>query len=214
MLTVTPKRLTAIVPISREFLQDSAFNMEAEIFSDYQESRALKESRGYVSGTGVKQPTGFMSDSKVDVRDVPATEVGVADSLLSVTGDLKSGYNPVYALNRRTLAFIRTLKDSQGRYQYAPALNGGVSPTIAGYPYVIMNDMPDMVTPAGTLISGAEPIMFGDFRQGYTIVDKTGVEVIRDEYTRKKDNVIEFAFHSSTDGLVTKAECFTKLKIS
>jgi HK97 family phage major capsid protein len=35
------------------------------------------------------------------------------------------------------------------------------------------------------IAAGSKPIVFGDFRRGYLIVDRTGVRVLRDPYTNK-----------------------------
>jgi HK97 family phage major capsid protein len=217
MVEISPDRLSVCVPISRELLSDSVFDMEADILSDYQESRMQKEGQAFVIGDGNKKPMGFMVDPTVASRDISAgsaTSQDVADAILLLTGDLKTGYNPIFGFNRRTLAFIRTLKDSQGRYIYQPALNGEVAPTIAGYTYALMEDVPDLVDSSGDLIVDANgAIAFADFREAYYIVDKPEIVVIRDEFTAKNRNVIEFQFHARTSGKVVKPEAITKLVV-
>lgn len=217
MSELSPNRLSVCVPISREMLQDSAFDMESEILSDYEERRMQKEGQAFVIGDGSKKPQGFMTAQGVSSRALSsgsATSQDIADAILRLTGDLKTGYNPIFGFNRRTLAYLRTLKDSQGRYIYQPALNGEVMPTIAGYSYVLMEDVPDLVDSAGDLIVDPNgSIVFADFREAYYIVDKPEIVVIRDEYTRKKQNVIEFQFHSRTTGDVVKPEAITKITI-
>ncbi len=47
-----------------------------------------------------------------------------------------------------------------------------------GFNLVEAEDMPDITT-------DATPIAFGDFRRGYLIVDRQGVNVIRDPYSAK-----------------------------
>jgi len=46
------------------------------------------------------------------------------------------------------------------------------------FPVTEAEDMPD-IGPA------APAIAFGDFRRGYTVVDRTGVRVLRDPYSAK-----------------------------
>ena len=61
--------------------------------------------------------------------------------------------------------------------------------------------------------SGNLPVIYGDFMRGYTIVDRTGMAVIRDDITRKKERIIELCFHKYNTGQVVLAEAFKALKI-
>jgi HK97 family phage major capsid protein len=187
---------------------DSSFSMESEIFQDSSESFALGEGNGHVAGTGFKQPSGFTVDSRV-VADARITDdVGTIgfDDMMNLTGDLKEGYNPVYVFNRRTLAFLRTLKGGDGHPLWLPGMNGVVNNTINGHPYVIANAMPDIA-------SGAIPVAFGDFARGYTIVDRMGLAIIRDELTKKKKAVVEFTMMRWSTGQVTLPEAIKLLTV-
>jgi len=205
--TLTPFRLAVTVPITWDMLQDSAFDMESEIFSDASESFAQKEGNKFILGTGVKQPSGFNTDSRVQAAafDASGSSTYTATDLLTMTGELKTGYNPMWMLNRRELAFIRTFKSTTGSFLWQPGLNGVVANTLAGSPYVIANDMPDQAT-------DAFPIAFADFFRGYTIIDRTGTRFIRDEVTRKKEAIVEFEIMRWNYGQVTLVEAILLMK--
>ena len=206
--TLTAFRQTVTIPITQDMLMDSAFDMEAEIMGDGGESFAQGEGTGFVVGTGFKQPEGFTVDSRVvanaRISDVSAT-IGF-DDVMNLTGDLKTGYNPVYVFNRRTLAFLRTLKGGDGHPLWQPGMNGVVMNTINGFPYLIAEDMPDIA-------SASIPVAFGDFARGYTIIDRTGMAVIRDEVTRKKNAIVEFTLQRWNTGQVTLPEAIKLLKV-
>jgi HK97 family phage major capsid protein len=55
---------------------------------------------------------------------------------------------------------------------------------------------------------------FGDFRRGYTIVDRTGMSIIRDEYTLKKLAKVEFTMNRWNTGAVTLSDAIKLLKCS
>lgn len=205
--TLTAYRQTFTTPITMDMLMDSAFNMESEILSDAGEAFANGEGAGFVSGTGVKQPEGFLTNSDVvaGARESAASGVVSADDVILLTGDLKAGYNPVYVMNRRTLAQLRTEKSTDGVFLWQPGMNGPVANTINGFPYLLANDMPDI---AASSLS----IAFGDFRRGYTIVDRAGLSVIRDDYTQKKLAIVEFTMNRWNTGQVTLAEAITLLQ--
>jgi len=69
----------------------------------------------------------------------------------------------------------------------------------------VMNDMPDIA-------ANSLSVALADFMRGYTIIDRTGLLVIRDELTRKKNNIIEMTFHRYNHGQVVLPEAFKLLK--
>jgi len=206
--TLTAFRQTVTVPITQDMLMDAAFDMESEIMTDGGESFAQGEGKGFVVGSGFKQPQGFTVDSRVVANariSVDSGQIGF-DDMMNLTGDLKTGYNPNYVFNRRTLAFLRTLKGGDGHPLWQPGMNGIVINTINGFPYLIAEDMPDIA-------SNTIPVAFGDFARGYTIVDRTGMAVVRDEFTQKKKAIIEFTLHRWLTGQVTLPEAIKLLKV-
>lgn len=207
--TLNTFRQTFTSPITMDMLMDSAFSMESEIMGDAGEAFAQGEGRNFVIGDGFKKPQGFTADPRVQTNARPTTSSGTitGDDVILLTGDLKVGYSPMYAFNRRTLAFLRTLKGSDGQYLWQPGLNGVVASTINGFPYIIMEDMPDIA-------SNAYSIAFADFRRGYTIVDRAGLSIVRDEYTRKKEGIIEFTMNRYNYGQVTLPEAIKLLQVA
>ena len=205
--TLTAFRLTHTVPITRDMLMDSSFDMESEIISDAAEAFAYGEGNGFVVGSGHKQPEGFMSDSRVAItQGAGISGVLDADDFLTIQGQLKTGYNGTFVLNRRVLANLRTKKSSDGNYLFAPGLNGGAPATLAGDPYVISNSMPDIA-------ASAKCVAYGAFNVGYLIIDRTATEVIRDDYTRKKEAIVEFTIHRWNTGKVVLPEAIKILQL-
>ena len=197
--TLTTFRQTFTSPITMDMLMDSAFDMESEIMNDASEAFALGEGTNFVNGLGFKTPKGFLQDARIGSRESSTSATIDADDIILLTGDLKTGYNPTYVFSRTTLAFIRTLKSTDGVFLWQPGLNGVVANTINGFPYLIANDMP-------TIASGSKSIAFGDFLRGYTIVDRTGLSVVRDEFTLKKKAIVEFTLNRWNTGQVTLPE--------
>lgn len=206
--TLTCFRLTTTVPFTRDLLMDSAFDLESEILGDVAEAFAYREGRAFVLGTGSKQPEGFLVNPQVIAtpRVTAASGVIGGDDLILLTGDLKTGYAPMYSFNRRTLATLRTIKTTDGMYIWQPGLAAGVPNTLNGERYVVMNDMPDIA-------ANALAVVYGDFLRGYRIIDRTGMTMIRDEYAKKRQNIIEVTFHRYNHGQVVLPEAFKALKV-
>jgi len=203
------RKMTFEYSVSYELLQDSSFDVIAEMNSEAAEQFALLEGQQFVNGSGAgNNMSGFMQDAGIGFINSGDANAITFDSVIKVTGEIKTGYNPIYAFNRKTLATLRTLKDStNGRYIWESGnLGAGVPASINGVPYAIMPDMPDIA--AGTF-----PIIFGDFKN-YLIGDRKGLTVVRDDYTLQSSGLIKFVMHRRVGGMVTKPEGFKKIKIA
>ena len=214
--TVVPYRQTFTVPVTMDMLMNSVFDMDSEILGDAAEAFAFGEGNGFTVGTGFKQPAGFVTNATLQAAARLSGVSGVLtpNSLILLTGDLKVGYNPVYVMNRRTLALIRTFRgdaaspgDAAGQFLWQPGMNGGVAATLNGYGYILANSMPDVA-------SSAFAVAFGDFRRGYTIVDRTGTSIIRDEFSQKRKAIVEFTLNRWNTGRVTLPEAIKLLQIT
>ena len=206
--TLTAYRLTTTVPFTLDMLGDSSFNLESEINSDVAEAFAFKEGNKFVLGTGIKQPEGFLVNSGVQTNAFTSESVGVitGDDLINLTGQLKAGYNGVFGFNRKTRATIRRLKGTDGHYLWIPTFAPGEPATINGDPYVVIQDMPEIA-------ASNYPVVYADFSRGYKIIDRTGMAVVRDELTRKKNAIVELTFHRWNHGKVILPEAFVPLKV-
>ncbi len=83
-------------------------------------------------------------------------------------------------MNSNTAVRLRTIVDGNGRYLWAPTGNliEGIEHPLLGYAVEIDDEFDDIG--ASTF-----PIAFGDFKQGYVIVDRQGIRVERDAVTQK-----------------------------
>lgn len=208
--TVTCSRLTAEIPFTYDMMIDSGFDIESEITADVSESMAQAEGANFVKGDGVKKPEGFLNHADITGGASVTGAAGVisGDDLIKLTGELKTGYDPMFAFNRRTLAQLRTLKGvSNDHYLWQAGIGEDVPNTLLGERYVVMEDMPDIA-------AGAIPVMYADFMRGYTIIDRSGTAVIRDNLTEASNNIIKLIFHRYNTGQVTLSEAFKGLKVA
>lgn len=207
MEEVFAEKVMVYSDVTQEQLQDAGFNMESEISIDVSEDFNQLEGAAFVSGNGVKKPFGFLNDADISSVNSGVADNITADSLIDITGELKAGYNPVYVMNRRTLADIRQLKDGAGGYLWASGLAAGMPNTVNGDRYVSMIDMPDIG-------AGLYPVAYGDFNRGYYIVDRVGMTLIRDDFTLATTGKVRFTFNRRVGGKVVLPEAIKKLKCS
>ena len=128
------------------------------------------------------------------------------DSLTDLLYSLKPAYraNATWAMNSKTLATVRKLKDKQDGYLWQPALMAGQPELLLGRPIVELENMPDVV-------AGSIPVAVGDWLEGYRILDRNMV-MIRDPFTVK--GTILFYCEKRVSGNVVDSNAIKLLKIS
>ena len=205
---VTCYRQTVKVPATLDMMISSAFDLEQEIAFDVGELFAQGEGKNFVAGNGRKGPQGFVSDSRVVPYTSGTSANFTVEDLASMAGGLKRGYAPWWYFNRKTLAYIQTLKSSIGVPIWMP-MAGGLPATVWGWPYdSSMIDLDDVVTG-----SGAKPVVFADLYRGYEIFDMLGMQVIRDDLTKADQAVTTWTFRRYNTGRVILPEAISVMTL-
>ena len=62
-MSIDAHEQSAIVDISQAMLEDSAFNLESEMATEFSEQFSKSEGTAFVSGNGVGKPLGFTDSS-------------------------------------------------------------------------------------------------------------------------------------------------------
>lgn len=191
--------------ISNRLLEDSAFNMESEIRTDLAEAFAELEASAFVTGTGTGQPQGFLTDTAFVTETASAAAVD-ADELIDLFYGLKSRYrnNGTWAMNSKTIASVRKLKNTGGDYLWQDSLAAGQPPTLLGRPVV---EMPDL----GDVEAEAVPIVFGDFARGYRIVQRLSLTVLPDRFTQASKSIVRFHARMRVGGKLVLPEALIGL---
>jgi HK97 family phage major capsid protein len=197
--------VTSLTKITNTSLLGSDWDMQNEITSDFAESRGQYEGALFVGGDGVGKARGFLDTS----AGVPTFNAGGSstydfDDVILLTGELKTGYKPMYGMNRKEIAFMRTLQDGAGAYIWQSGnLGAGVPNAINGSPYMEIPDMPNKAT-------NATPIVYADFLKLYTIVDSLQAIFLRNPF--KENGFVEFTMESWLGGDVVLPEAGVLLK--
>jgi HK97 family phage major capsid protein len=207
--------LTAEAYISMQDLEDSIFNLEAELNSEFTEQFALAEGTAVVTGSGSNRPEGWNTNADVGetisgaAAAIASSNSGTAeaDGLIDLQAAIKTGYqaNANWVMNRTSMGSVRKLKDSQNNYVWRLGIAEGAPNTILGAPYVEIPDMPNEG-------ANAYPIAYGDFRRAYTLIDRLRISVLRDPFTMASTGLIKFVARRRVGGQVTQAEAIRKLK--
>lgn len=173
-------------------LDDIFFDAEGWLNSEVAREFSSREGSAFTLGNGTNKPKGFLAYDLVADGDktrafgkLQRLVSGTAgaftgDNLIDLIHSLKAGYrkNARFMMTNLTVAYVRKLKDSDGDYLWRPGLELGQPSSLLSYGITENEDMPDVA-------ADANAISFGDFKRGYTIVDRIGTRVLRDPYTNK-----------------------------
>jgi len=209
MEEIPTHELYALVDISEQELEDSVFNLEQEMTSEFTEQFAKAEGNAFVSGNSVGKPEGIVTNSSVGVTASGVSASLNANSLISLYHAVKPDYsrNGTFVMNRSTLAAVRKLQDGSGQYVFQAgfSLQVGVPNTILGAPYVEATDVADVG-------SSTKPIYFGDFRRGYLIVDRVSMSIMRDPFTQATSGNVRYIARRRIGGQVILPEAIQILQ--
>lgn len=219
-LLINVETLEVEVPITTQFLEDSPVNMEQFINEEIAMEFSLVENDRFVNGIGGNTIRGFLQVPPSSVpgtyerdtleRLITANVASItADDLVRTQGKLKPRYKPParWLMPRETFVEVVLLKDGAGGFLINPALlPQGAPPVLLGAPVLMAEDMPTFDTG-----SGADIIAYGDFRVGYTIVDRIGITILRDPYTKRK--FVQFIATKRVGGDVTNYEAIKIVRL-
>ena len=169
-VTLTAHKFATMIRISRELLNDSAFDLAAYISHEFVRRAGAAEEQAILTGDGSHKPIGLLHDTlgaQVGVTTASATAI-TADELIDMQHSLKSGYRrkAVWIMNDATISAIRKLKDGQGQYIWQPGIKEGAPDMLFNQRVLMSNYMPLIAT-------GNKVILYGDFSY-YWLAEREG----------------------------------------
>lgn len=206
--------------VPNDLLDDSSYDLEGDLTMEAGITFGELEGTAFINGTGVKQPRGILGYTAIANASYAWGKVGYiatgvsadfaasnkADKVIDLQHSLKQRYRPgaVFLTSDATLAIMRQFKDgSSGYYLWNPDPTRSVSGTFLGSPVEIDDYMP-------VIAANSYSVAYGNFKRGYTIVDRRGIAVIRDNVTKK--GTTKFNFTKRVGGGITNFEAIKLLK--
>lgn len=206
---------------SQGLIDDAEVDIEAWLAAEVGLEFARQEGIAFLSGDGSNKPhglltyvTGAANAARHPFGAITVTNSGnasllnSADAVLDLVYSLPEEFeaNAKFFLNRATAGAVRKLKSSgSGDYLWQPSTAAGQPSTLAGAPVVHLPGMP-------TIAANAIAMLYGDMRETYQVVDRIGLRVLRDPYTRKP--FVHFYTTKRVGGGVKNPESMKALRIA
>ena len=154
-------KLATMIKVSEELLNDSVFNLESYIATEFGRRIGNKEKEAFFTGNGTGKPTGILDATgggQLGKTTSGATSISF-DEIMDLFYSLKSPYrkNATFLMNDSTVKAIRKLKDGAGQYIWQPSMVAGTPDTILNRPVLTSAYMPE-------ISAGNKTVAFGDFK--------------------------------------------------
>lgn len=195
-----PKATKKLIDDTVVDLEDWIVNTLAQIFGEAEEN-------AFINGNGEGKPKGILKCDDIESIYTEKPDIIDADSIISMYYNLPEQYarNASFLTSRAALRQIRLLKTKDGQYLWQPRLDLNQEENILGCQVFVSPNMPEplKMSPA---------VVFGDFKQGYQIVDRQDITILRDPFTQKP--YVKFYTTKRVGGGVNKVKALRILKCS
>lgn len=218
-LNIFVQNLHGIAIFSDDLINDSAYDIVGEVLTSLAEDFAIQIALSGWSGDGVGEMSGILNAADGSgfqdierVNTAASTSVTLED-IYDLIGALKAPYQngAQFKANRLGITDLRKLRSDSGAgagtgdFLWQPSNIVGVPATLAGYPISQAQELASDIQAAN-----AEGVVFGNFSRAYTMVDRMGMTVLRDNLTQYPN--VAYKAKKRVGGGVTKGEALKILK--
>lgn len=209
------------VPVSLQLIEDSFVDLQSYLAGQIGMQFGKAEASAFVNGDGDGKPLGFLDDpDEFEQIEVAQGSIegdagsNVISALIETFYRLPTSYarNGSWLMNRRTMGSIRRHADNTTKGTlWSDSLADGTPARFLGRPVVEAPDMPDPISTADPAVA-TYPVAFGDFATGYRIVDRVGVQIMRDDYTGADNGIVKIRARRRVGGRLIMPEAIVLLK--
>lgn len=203
-------------------LEDADYDIFSDLVTEAGIGFGEGEGVAFVTGDGIKKPRGFLTHTNVANASYAWNKIGYiasgaagdfaasnpGDNVISLLHSLKAAYRngATLLMNDTTLAKLRQIKDGSGSfYLFNPDATGKFSGFVLGAPVVVDDNMP-------VVAANSFSIAYANWHRAYRIVDRTGINLIRDNITTK--GTTKFNFRKRVGGGVKNFEAIKLMKFA
>ena len=208
-ITIGAHKIASMIKVSDELLQDSVFDVESYIATEFARRVGDAEEAAFISGDGSGKPYGLLNATNGAATGVTAASATAltSDELLDLIYSLKAPYRKraVFLMHDSTIKAIRKLKNGNGDYLWQPSVTVGSPDMLLGRPVYTSAYMPDIA-------ASAKSILFGDMGY-YWVADREGRSFKRLNELYAATGQVGFLASERVDGKLILAEAVKVLQM-
>lgn len=208
--------------VYNETLEDAFINLETDLADEAAIGFAEGSNAEFITGNGVGKARGIAAYTNVlnsafawgsvgyiaSGKSAAFMSVAPADRVVDLQHALKAQYRPgaVWLTNDATLGTMRQIKDASGSYYlWQPDPSAAFGGRFLGHPVEIDDNL-------ASIAAGSYSLAFGNFKRAYTIVNRSGTTLIRDNITAK--GTTKFNFRRRFGGGITNFEAVKLMRFA
>ena len=217
---IVTHEITSTMKATATMIEDAYLDLASWMQTKGADKISRTENSAFFTGTGIKQPRGLLTyaawasagvyerDKIEQIASGGATTL-TADGLIDTQAALKEAYQAqaVWLMKRATFGSIIKLKGADNFY-FGPMMLAQGVPTmqLLGRRVMFCDDMQALGTGSNLVCA------YGDFGRAYTILDRVGLQVLRDPFTA--DPYTLFRLRRRTGGDVTSFDAVKLTKLA
>ena len=217
---IVTHEITSTMKATATMIEDAYLDLASWMETKGADKISRTENSAFFTGTGIKQPRGLLTyaawasagvyerDKIEQIASGGATTL-TADGLIDTQAALKEAYQAqaVWLMKRATFGSIIKLKGADNFY-FGPMMLAQGVPTmqLLGRRVMFCDDMQALGTGSNLVCA------YGDFGRAYTILDRVGLQVLRDPFTA--DPYTLFRLRRRTGGDVTSFDAVKLTKLA
>ena len=217
---IVTHEITSTMKATATMIEDAYLDLASWMQTKGADKISRTENTAFFTGTGIKQPRGMLTyaawssagvyerDKIEQIASGGATTL-TADGLIDTQAALKEAYQAqaVWLMKRATFGSIIKLKGADNFY-FGPMMLAQGVPTmqLLGKRVMFCDDMQALGTGSNLVCA------YGDFGRAYTILDRVGLQVLRDPFTA--DPYTLFRLRRRTGGDVTSFDAVKLTKLA
>ena len=217
---IVTHEITSTMKATATMIEDAYLDLASWMQTKGADKISRTENSAFFTGTGIKQPRGLLTyaawasagvyerDKIEQIASGGATTL-TADGLIDTQAALKEAYQAqaVWLMKRATFGSIIKLKGADNFY-FGPMMLAQGVPTmqLLGRRVMFCDDMQALGTGSNLVCA------YGDFGRAYTILDRVGLQVLRDPFTAEPYTL--FRLRRRTGGDVTSFDAVKLTKLA
>lgn len=193
-----------------ELLMDSFIDLSGWLGMALGRRVGRKRNSLHTVGAGTTEPKGLITSAAVG-KTAALTNAFTMDETIDLEHAVDPAYRPLpgtgWMVHDTIAAYLRKLKDGQGRYLWEPSLQAGQPDRFRGYPVNVNNDMDSALT------TGKKLLGFGNIRVAFVVRNAGSQRFIRDESIYVKEHMTYFEALERCDSNTVDTTAFKVLAL-
>lgn len=198
------------VLVSWELLQDSFIDLSSYLGMALARRIGRIQNTKFTVGAGTTEPMGLQTAAGVG-KTAAATTGFTLDEVIDLIHAVDPAYRNLpgtgFMLHDTIAAYLRKMKDGNGRYQWEMSTQLGQPDRLFGYPVSINNDMDSALTTLKKLL------LFGNFKLAFIVRDAGAVRIVRSDEKYILEHQVMFEASQRSDSNLVDSTAVKRLNL-